>query len=66
MKLQEATFMYIVNQLTTKDERNELMKTFQSLDKNGDGVLSKAELMEGYKKTMNEAEAEDEVNKIMQ
>lgn len=57
--------MYIVNQLTTKDEKAELMKTFQSLDKNGDGVLSKTELMEGYKKTMNEAEAEEEVNKIM-
>lgn len=28
MKLQEATFMYIVNQLTTKDEKAELMKTF--------------------------------------
>lgn len=28
-KLQEATFMYIVNSLTTKEERNELLKTFQ-------------------------------------
>jgi calcium-dependent protein kinase len=65
MKLQEATFMYIVNQLTTKEERSELLKTFHSLDRNGDGVLSKDELVEGYKKTMGQAEAEEEVNKIM-
>jgi len=47
MKLQEATFMYIVNQLTTKDEREELLKTFKALDVNGDGVLSKEELIDG-------------------
>lgn len=39
--------MYIVNQLTTKEEKAELLKTFQTLDKNGDGVLSKQELIEG-------------------
>jgi len=27
-KLQEATWMFIVNYLSSKDEKNELMKTF--------------------------------------
>ena len=58
--------MYIVNSLTTKDERNELLKTFQQLDSNGDGVLSREELLAGYKKTLGAAEAEEEVTKIMQ
>ena len=41
------------------------MKTFQALDKNGDGVLSREELILGYSKNMGEQEAIDEVNRIM-
>lgn len=33
-KLQEATFRYIVNYLATKEEKAELLKTFQALDTN--------------------------------
>jgi len=36
-----------VNYLTTKEEKNELLKTFQALDLNGDGQLSKEELIIG-------------------
>ncbi len=57
--------MYIVNQLASKEEKNELLKTFQALDKNGDGVLSRQELLEGYKKTMGVNEATEQVNAIM-
>lgn len=39
--------MYIVNYLTTKEEKNELLKTFQQLDLNGDGILTKEELLIG-------------------
>ena len=52
-----------------------MLKTFQSLDLNGDGKLSREELIIGtlayfgsnlgYQKMMNAAEAEDEVNRIM-
>lgn len=38
------------------------MSTFKSLDLNGDGVLSKQELMTGYSKYMTSQEAEKEVN----
>lgn len=49
--------MYIVKQFATKEEKEELLKTFKALDKNSDGVLTKAELMEGYKRFMSEADA---------
>lgn len=37
----------MVNFLSTKDEKNELLKQFQSLDLNGDGKLSREELIVG-------------------
>ncbi len=67
-KLQEATLMFFVNNLATKEEKNELLKVFQSLDTNGDGKLSREELVIGYKKILNlgqEQVAEEEVNRIM-
>lgn len=38
--------------MTTKEEKNDLMKVFKILDKNGDGKLTKEELEEGYKKSV--------------
>lgn len=46
-KLQEATWMFLVNYLTTKEEKAELLKTFQALDLNCDGQLSREELIIG-------------------
>lgn len=51
--------------MSTKDEKNELMKVFQSLDLNKDGKLSREELVIGYQKILNAGEAEEEVDKIM-
>ena len=39
--------MYLVNHLSTKEEKNELEKTFHALDINGDGKLSREELIIG-------------------
>lgn len=46
--LQKAVYIYISSQLSSSKERDELKKIFQTLDKNGDGKLSKEELKEGY------------------
>jgi calcium-dependent protein kinase len=64
-KLQEAALIFMVNFLASKDEKNELLKQFQSLDLNNDGKLSRDELIIGYRKVLNEAEAEEEVDRIM-
>ena len=37
----------MVNYITAKDETQNLIKTFKMIDKNGDGLLSKKELLEG-------------------
>lgn len=58
--------MYIVSQLMTKKEKDELGKIFFSLDKNGDGALTREELLEGYEKLYkNKERAMAEVNDLM-
>lgn len=47
MKLQEATWIFLVNIMATKQEKDELLKAFKALDINGDGQLSKEELIAG-------------------
>jgi Ca2+-binding EF-hand superfamily protein len=43
----------------------EAQKAFQALDKNNDGKLSRAELLEGFSETMGQTAAEIEVERIM-
>jgi calcium-dependent protein kinase len=63
-QFEQATISFIVNQLITKEERNELRNTFIEWDKNGDGVLSKEEIMEGYKNTYGSADPDEIDNMI--
>jgi calcium-dependent protein kinase len=65
-KLEQATVSFIVTQLISKEERNELLSQFQTWDKNGDGVLSKEEIFEGYKALYGELKASEEADKIME
>jgi len=64
-KLQQATFTFIASQLASKEEKQQLMETFKTLDKNGDGTLSRQEILDGYRQIMDEEDAEAEVNRIM-
>lgn len=58
--------MYIVSQLSSKKEKEELQQTFMALDKNADGKLSREELIEGYTKIYGDnIKAIEEVDKIM-
>ena len=63
-KIEQATISFIVNQLICKEERNQLLSQFQLFDKNGDGVLTKEEIFQGYKALYGDIISEDEVVKI--
>lgn len=65
-KMQQAALKFITTQLVSKQEQEELMKVFQALDKNGDGKLTKEELLQGYSQTMDVATAQEEMKKVME
>lgn len=65
-KLQQAALMFIASQLISKQEKDILSAIFISLDKNGDGFLTKDELIEGYTKYYGNVElAKIEVASLM-
>lgn len=65
-KLRDAILTFMVTQMTTQKDLEELKKTFSTLDKDGNGVLNKNELIEGYKRAFpDRAEAEQEVQGIL-
>ena len=63
-KLEKATIAFIINQLILKDERAELEKQFKEWDLNGDGVLSRDEIIKGYKKTYGKVD-ENEIDNMI-
>lgn len=38
----------MVHYFATKEEKDDLLRVFKSIDKNGDGQLSREELIESY------------------
>lgn len=63
-KLQQAIYFFLVNHMASKEEKKDLLKTFKALDTNNDGVISRRELLEGFRKIDNILEEED-VNVLM-
>ena len=63
-KLQHAVLAFISSQLSSKEDTRQLADTFKAIDTNGDGKLSKQELLEEFLKTMTEEQAADEVERI--
>jgi calcium-dependent protein kinase len=61
-KLKQATMTFIVSQLIDEKEKKSLQKVFQALDKNGDGRLSKGELLDGYESVVGIAMSPDELS----
>ena len=58
---------YIGNYLQSQEKIDQLKKIFSDFDKNGDGVLDKEELIEGYIKLgNNREEAEVAVDEILE
>jgi len=64
-KLQQATLAYIVHNMLKREETEEFRKIFIQFDLNGDGRLTKEELITGLNKVMTPEEAKAEVEKII-
>lgn len=64
-KLQQATLAYIVHNMLKKEETDEFRKIFMEFDLNGDGRLTKEELIKGLNKVLTPEEAKAEVEKII-
>ncbi len=43
-----ATWNFFVNFLALNEDKHELLKAFSKLDKDGNGILTKSELVEGF------------------
>lgn len=64
-KLKDAVYTFLAYQIITHEEIKALKKDFQVIDSNGDGKITRDELMEQYLKVMNEDEAIKTVDSIM-
>lgn len=64
-KLAQASWVFLVSIMATKEEKAELLRVFQALDKNNDGLLSKEELLDGYKQYCKSGNPEDEMAAVM-
>lgn len=64
-RFRHAIMTFIACQVSTKEELDELQKAFVSLDKDGNGALSKDELIKGYRATMPSME-EEQIKKVVE
>ena len=65
-KLKEAVHIFLASQVISNSEFTSIRKNFQVLDKDGDGKLTKSELMAQYSKTMSISDAEKVVDEILE
>lgn len=64
-KIKDAVRTFIASQLISSEETKQAKEIFRALDENGDGKLSKQELIVGYSAIIGEVEAVNTVEKIM-
>ena len=66
LKLQQSTLAYIVHNLVHKEDCEYLRQVFIAFDDNGDGKLTKDELIQGLCILLTPEEAEKEVNRLIE
>ena len=64
-KLRDAVQTFIATQCISAHDTKKLTEAFKAIDTNGDGKLSKEELLSHYIKAIGYENAEEEVDKIM-
>jgi calcium-dependent protein kinase len=62
----DAVRAYIATQLVGAEDIRQTKEIFKALDADGDGKLSRSELLAGYNKALTSENAEDAVDRIMQ
>lgn len=65
-KLKEAVQTFMLSQVLMSKELIKLEKSFKAIDIDGDGVISKTELLTHFKNTMEEVEAVEETDKVFE
>lgn len=64
-KIESAAVNFIVNNLVSKEEKKDLLELFKQWDLNGDGVLTRDEIMKGYKNTYNNTVKEEDIDDMI-
>lgn len=64
-KLKQAALSFITSQLLTQEQTAQIRDVFRSLDRNGDGRLSKEELMLAYRQHNTEEQTQEIVENVM-
>ncbi|CAG9333125.1 unnamed protein product [Blepharisma stoltei] len=64
-KLAEAIWTYITSQLISSKQKKELAEVFKILDTNGDGKLSKEELIESFKNQVINTDINIDINQVI-
>lgn len=65
-KLKAVVYTYIASQLYSNRDKDNLMKVFKEMDKDGDGVIQKSELMHVFNNYSASRLSESEIEKILQ
>ena len=56
---------FIAVHIASQQEKEDLSKAFEQLDKNGDGVLTRSELVEGYTKVYQDRQKAEEMVRVI-
>ena len=64
-KLQQATLAFIVHNISTQEDIAELKDVFLSFDKNGDGRLTKDELLKGMSRVTTDSNIIESLDELM-